>query len=210
MMTSPMLEHAPKHGHSQHFTTPPSGNSPSLRAKGSGHVTPLSLGQQYPQPNANASASGLTQAQAQTKSQASAPAPVAVPAQNRSYARAPPVRPYGSSLSSRTRAATAEPQGDTKRFGDLVASMVEERTRRGRRGQTPDSDQDGAAGNEANATGGRVIKSVGGSLAGSWEKERAELIVDVPVWSPGCFQGTLHSLVVGLSCQDSAFQVADW
>lgn len=173
-MTSPMLEHAPNHG--QHFTTPPSGNSPSLRAKGSGHVTPLSLAQQYPQPNP------------QPRSQTSAP--VGVPAQSRSYARAPPVRPYGSSLNSRTRAATADPTGDTKQFGDLVASMVEERTRRGRRGQTPDSEQDNDNDHDGNERrGGRVIKSVGGSLAGSWEKERAELIVDVPVWSPGCFQG---------------------
>ena len=33
------------------------------------------------------------------------------------------------------------------------------------------------------------MRSMGGSLAGSWEKEMAELIVDIPVWSPGCFQG---------------------
>lgn len=32
-------------------------------------------------------------------------------------------------------------------------------------------------------------RSAGGSLGGSWETERAELIVDIPVWSPGCFQG---------------------
>jgi len=39
---------------------------------------------------------------------------------------------------------------------------------------------------------------LGGSLSGSLEKDRAELIVDVPVWSPGCFQGMslLYLLVV--------------
>ena len=83
-----------------------------------------------------------------------------------------------------------DPKGDTKRFGDLVASMVEERTRRGRRGQTPDNNNEDDENESQNGVGdGRVVKSVGGSLAGSWEKERAELIVDVPVWSPGCFQG---------------------
>lgn len=30
-------------------------------------------------------------------------------------------------------------------------------------------------------------------MAGSWEQDRVELIVDVPVWTPGCFQGECFS-----------------
>ena len=59
-----------------------------------------------------------------------------------------------------------------------MAHMVEDRSRRGRKGD--DLQMDGIEETKG-----------GGSLSGSWEKERAELIVDVPVWSPGCFQGTL-------------------
>lgn len=41
---------------------------------------------------------------------------------------------------------------------------------------------------------GRQVRSLGGSLAGSYENEKAELIVDIPVWSPGSFQGKSASL----------------
>lgn len=61
-----------------------------------------------------------------------------------------------------------------------MAQMVEDRSRRGRRGD--DLQMDGIEEG--------VTKGAEGSLSGSWEKERAELIVDVPVWSPGCFQGS--------------------
>lgn len=171
MTSSPMLDHAP-HSHSHFTSTPPSGNSPSLRAKTSGNITPLSLGQQYPQPQP----------------------------QTRSYARPPPVRPYGSPMANKARGGCADPKGDTKKFGDLVATMVEDRTRRGRKGrQDQEQEEEGEGqgqGEREDDAGGRLTKSVGGSLAGSWEKERAELIVDVPVWSPGCFQdlSTLHAL----------------
>lgn len=149
MTTSPML----------HTSTPPSGNSPSLRASGiKGNMTPMSL------PSTSPSAA--------YQQPSSAP---------RSYARAPQARPYGSPLLSRNKNNVKEPQGDTKKFGELVAHMVEERTREARRG--------GGSIEEAQALQARESRSVGGSLSGSLEKDRAELIVDVPVWSPGCFQG---------------------
>jgi hypothetical protein len=146
MTTSPMVAHS----------TPPTGNSPSLRASGvKGNTTPMSLPaaspvSQYQQPN-------------------SAP---------RSYARAAPIRPYASPSLRRTNAKDAE--GDTKKFGELVAQLVEDRSRRHRKGD--DLQMDGIEEG--------VKQGAEGSLSGSWEKERAELIVDVPVWSPGCFQGT--------------------
>lgn len=85
-----------------------------------------------------------------------------------------------------------DPTGDTKKFGELVANMVDERTKRGRKGPLPEHE----SGQQQQKEEVGKSKSVGGSLAGSWEKERAELIVDVPVWSPGCFQdlSTLHAL----------------
>lgn len=180
MTSSPLLDHAPHSHAGQHYSaTPPSGNSPSLRAKPSGNITPLSLNQQYPQPQPQPQAHSQSQGQIHTQSQPQS--------QTRSYARPPPVRPYGSPMANRVRGGNADPQGDTKKFGDLVATMVEERTRMSRKGG---NDQ----GQREDDAGGRLTKSVGGSLAGSWEKERAELIVDVPVWSPGCFQGTSVSL----------------
>ena len=97
----------------------------------------------------------------------------------RSSARAPPVRPYRSALCSRADRIVREVAGDTKDFGDLVVGMVEKRARKARGGNIIDSGGEDA----------RKGRSLGGSLAGSWERERAELIVDIPVWSPGCFQG---------------------
>ncbi|CAD6578069.1 MAG: hypothetical protein TREMPRED_002093 [Tremellales sp. Tagirdzhanova-0007] len=104
----------------------------------------------------------------------------------RSSARAPPVRPYRSALCSRADRIVREVAGDTKDFGDLVVGMVEKRARKARGGNIIDSGGEDA----------RKGRSLGGSLAGSWERERAELIVDIPVWSPGCFQDltTLHAL----------------
>lgn len=157
MTTSPMM----------HTSTPPTGNSPSLRAAGGskGTMTPMSL-------PASSPATAYQQ-------------PSSSP---RSYARAPPVRPYGSPLLGRSKVNAKEPQGDTKAFGELVAHMVEERTRMSRRGTVEEAVQQ-----QEEARG---AKSVGGSLSGSLEKDRAELIVDVPVWSPGCFQGTSLSFVL--------------
>lgn len=104
--------------------------------------------------------------------------------QPRSFARAPPVRPYQSASCARAGRVVRDVEGDTKEFGDLVVGMVEKRSRNARGG--------GQVVNEE----GRKVRSMGGSLAGSWEKEMAELIVDIPVWSPGCFQdlSTLHAL----------------
>lgn len=77
---------------------------------------------------------------------------------------------------------------ETKRFADLVAHDVQ------RRSQISRHAANGNAHTHAQAE--RRGHSLPGSLAGSWEKERAELIVDIPVWSPGCFSdlSTLHAL----------------
>lgn len=104
-----------------------------------------------------------------------------------------------------------ELDGDTKRFAELVVETVEERRRLFlassspvSRGRTLEGEkgsietvenvqfQDvhhGARNSERRGTQGRLMSS-------SWEAERADLIVDYPVWSPGCFQdlSTLQSL----------------
>ncbi|RSH88603.1 hypothetical protein EHS25_002830 [Saitozyma podzolica] len=108
---------------------------------------------------------------------------------SRSYARAPTQRPYQSPLVARGATllgnALRDVDGDTKKFGDLVANLVERRALLTRGGD--------ALAHVDERIGAR---SAGGSLGGSWETERAELIVDIPVWSPGCFQdlSTLHAL----------------
>lgn len=115
----------------------------------------------------------------------------------RSYARQPERRPYQSNLVSRATTAQqrfAKPvEGDTKLFGEMVAELVNVRHRKARQGALVEEEEE--AGSKA-GTPVRKGKSLGGSLAGSWEDERAELIVDVPVWSPGCFTdlSTLHAL----------------
>ncbi|EIW67358.1 hypothetical protein M231_02500 [Tremella mesenterica] len=91
----------------------------------------------------------------------------------RSYARAPTIRPYASPLCMRgCNKASAQLCGDAKKFAHLVVEQIQFAGKSGK-GEM------------------RV-----GSLGTSWEKERVELIVDVPVWSPGCFQdlSTLHAL----------------
>jgi len=108
----------------------------------------------------------------------SSPAPATLP---RNFGRPPTVRPYQSALCARAGVSgrnVRDVEGDSKEFGDLVFDMIERRGRKTRAGELGAGDEDG-----------RKSKSLGGSLAGSWEKERAELIVDIPVWSPGCFQG---------------------
>lgn len=86
----------------------------------------------------------------------------------RSYARAPTQRPYSYSplMSRGTKQSAKELEGDPKMFAELVAGVVVSRDKK------------------AKASNGNR------SLPGSWDQERAELLVDVPVWSPGCFQGT--------------------
>ncbi|ORY35415.1 hypothetical protein BCR39DRAFT_555567 [Naematelia encephala] len=94
----------------------------------------------------------------------------------RSFARAPPARPYQSALCARGCVPGLAPEGDTKAFADRVCGIVHGRSSK-------------VAGPSASASG---RKSLGGSL----EAERAELIVDYPAWSPGSFQdlSTLHAL----------------
>ena len=79
---------------------------------------------------------------------------------------------------------------ETKRFADLVAHNVQRRSQQLRHAGHAH------AHSHAHAHAERRGHSLPGSLAGSWEKERAELIVDIPVWSPGCFSdlSTLHAL----------------
>lgn len=120
----------------------------------------------------------------------------------RSFARGPQARPYGPPALRKK-----ELDGDTKRFAELVVETVEERRRLFlassspvSRGRTLEGEkgsietvenvqfQDvhhGARNSERRGTQGRLMSS-------SWEAERADLIVDYPVWSPGCFQGTLR------------------
>lgn len=120
----------------------------------------------------------------------------------RSFARGPQARPYGPPTLRKK-----ELDGDTKRFAELVVETVEERRRLllassspVSRGRTLEGEkgsietvenvnlQDvhhGPRNIERRGTQGRLMSS-------SWEAERADLIVDYPVWSPGCFQGTLR------------------
>ncbi|KAK4687956.1 hypothetical protein P7C73_g2158, partial [Tremellales sp. Uapishka_1] len=98
------------------------------------------------------------------------------PPPTRSFARPPQARPYQSPLCSRASVdqSVIAPEGDVKRFAEMIAGVVEGRVGSGL---------------------GSVTEGVG-ARSSSWEKEKAELIVDIPVWSPGCFQdlSTLHAL----------------
>ena len=140
------------------------------------------------------------------------PSPLSTPGspnQTRSYARAPTVRPYQSAIGSRQghgRGRQCPIQGDTKAFADMVVEIVVDRSRRARMGKLPEmleNVQQQGGGDVAAAGGGgtdnalRKGRSCGGSLSGSWEMEKAELLVDIPVWSPGCFQGQ-YRIVNGL------------
>lgn len=120
----------------------------------------------------------------------------------RSFARGPQARPYGPPTLRKK-----ELDGDTKRFAELVVETVEERRRLllassspVSRGRTLEGEKGSietvenvhlqdvhheARNIERRGTQGRLMSS-------SWEAERADLIVDYPVWSPGCFQGTLR------------------
>ncbi|ADV22697.1 hypothetical protein I315_06190 [Cryptococcus gattii Ru294] len=124
----------------------------------------------------------------------------------RSFARGPQARPYGPPTLRKK-----ELDGDTKRFAELVVETVEERRRLllassspVSRGRTLEGEKGSietvenvhlqdvhheARNIERRGTQGRLMSS-------SWEAERADLIVDYPVWSPGCFQdlSTLQSL----------------
>lgn len=96
----------------------------------------------------------------------------------RSYARAPPQRPYA--LQTRFQQKREPIDGDTRAFADKVVAIIETRARKARAG---------GLFNLGEAVEDRKGGSLEGNLSGSWEIERAEFIVDIPVWSPGCFQG---------------------
>lgn len=182
MMPSPHLGSAPhSRPHTPLALSP--GGSPQLRPKGSTSTL-------KPSPTISSS----------LPASASAPGPVGtsnVGTSPRSYARAPERRPYAPLMSSRaTPGAKVELEGDTKMFVELVAQMVVARTNtRGRR--MSGKGEKGAVARSVSSSRARgVSPGAGASLPGSWEGERAELLVDVPVWSPGCFQGMfiLHAI----------------
>ena len=123
----------------------------------------------------------------------------------RSYARAPTQRPYLLNNNRASAKVTKPVIGDTKVFADKVAFLVEKRagearltkglgaaTSTGNTGKSPSTP--GQLTERTERTG----RSLGGagSFSSTNEFERAELIIDYPVWSPGSFQdlSTLHAL----------------
>lgn len=126
-------------------------------------------------------------------------------APTRSFVRGPQARPYGPPMSRKK-----ELDGDTKRFAELVVETVDERRRLSLAASSPVSrgrTLEGEKGlvemvENVSLQGAHEARSIerrgtqGRMMSGSWEAERADLIVDYPVWSPGCFQdlSTLQSL----------------
>ncbi|AFR95778.1 hypothetical protein C343_03884 [Cryptococcus neoformans C23] len=187
MMSSPLL--ATPHSRSISHTPSPT-SSPKL-VPIAGTMAPVSL-------SLSSSASALPST---TTSQAT----ISQSAPTRSFARGPQARPYGPPMLRKK-----ELDGDTKRFAELVVETVDERrlslassspVSRGRKLEgekgliemvenvSLQEAHHGARNIERRGTQGRM-------MSGSWEAERADLIVDYPVWSPGCFQdlSTLQSL----------------
>lgn len=111
----------------------------------------------------------------------------------RSFVRGPQARPYLSPLCSRGLSAEGgkELDGDTKRFAEIVRDVVNDRAADRRKGELIEMIEHVHLDDGHLPAPPRRGRSVAGSVAGSWETERAELIVDIPVWSPGCFQGEL-------------------
>ncbi|TYJ53994.1 hypothetical protein B9479_005328 [Cryptococcus floricola] len=132
-----------------------------------------------------------------TTSPTATPAALSQSAPTRSYVRGPQARPYGPSSVKKK-----ELDADSRHFAELVARSVDDR--RGspsREKGLIEMVENVTIEEQEERTEARKIeqrKQLGRmqSLAGSWENERAELIVDYPVWSPGCFQdlSTLHTL----------------
>jgi hypothetical protein len=172
-----------------------------------------------PEPSSSISTNSSSSGAAGTGAGTGAGAPTP---QHRSYARAPQVRPYQSPMMSRGAGGISGQggrqntdkavQGDTKKFGELVVKLIGERSARMSKNQgaevvqiedvnakvfapapTPANKND-MRGNSPRTPG----RTPAGSLAGSWEKDRVELIVDVPVWTPGCFQGECGVIAAGL------------
>ena len=173
-------------------------SSPVLHPPSSGHCS------RNPSPTASPSLRPLASVMAKSPSPSPLPAPRILPAHSapippasgsrltppaspqmgssRSFARAPPVRPYRSPLMSRgtTSPRASKPiAGDTKEFAEQVVRIFRQRTLTARRGRHDSSDD----------RSDRKVRSLGGSASENWEGEKAELLVDIPVWSPGSFQG---------------------
>ncbi|WWD02483.1 hypothetical protein V865_000523 [Kwoniella europaea PYCC6329] len=120
----------------------------------------------------------------------------------RSFVRGPQARPYNA-LPKNPKAV----DGDTKRFAEIVASMVTQRENEKRKSELIEMVENvnlSSSQEDSRSIGSNVKrmnipkrnKSIAMGMVGSWEVEAAELIVDIPVWSPGCFQdlSTLHAL----------------
>jgi len=87
---------------------------------------------------------------------------------------------------SRGAKGNEDVKGDTKEFADLMVHLVEQRVKGRHAGEILFKEGEGVR------EGGRGMKDGVKSVVGSWEVERVELIVDIPVWSPGCFQGECY------------------
>ncbi|OCF38764.1 hypothetical protein I317_07445 [Kwoniella heveanensis CBS 569] len=132
----------------------------------------------------------------------SAAVPLSLP--TRSFVRGPQARPYASYAKPSMGGKNARDviDGDSKRFAEIVAGMVSRRANEKRKGELVEMIEnvkldDESVSSPKGINAPKRTRSVAGSLGGSsWEAERLELIVDIPVWSPGCFQdlSTLHAL----------------
>ncbi|KAK8854920.1 hypothetical protein IAR55_003659 [Kwoniella newhampshirensis] len=181
MTSSPLLT-----PHSRSIThTPSPGSSPKLRPVASTMAKqqsslPIGAGA-LPVSATSASSSGMS---------------TSLP--SRSFVRGPQARPYLSPLCSRGLSAKGgkELDGDTRRFAEIVKRVVDDRAEDKRKGDLIEMIENVHLEEGHLPAPPRRGRSVAGSVAGSWETERAELIVDIPVWSPGCFQdlSTLHAL----------------
>lgn len=185
MMASSVL--APPHSRPISHTPSPTA-SPKL-VPVAGTMAPISLSL-----SSSASSAPTTTAASHGTLSQSAP--------TRSFVRGPQARPYGPPMSRKK-----ELDGDTKRFAELVVETVDERRRLSlaasspvSRGRTLEGEKGlvemvenvslQGAHHEARSIERRGTQ--GRMMSGSWEAERADLIVDYPVWSPGCFQGKLQ------------------
>ncbi|WVF72643.1 hypothetical protein IAT40_007461 [Kwoniella sp. CBS 6097] len=131
----------------------------------------------------------------------SAAVPLSLP--TRSFVRGPQARPYASYAKPSMGGKNARDviDGDSKKFAEIVAGMVNRRADLKRKEELVEMIEnvklDDVASSPRGVDAPKRTRSVAGSLGGSsWEAERLELIVDIPVWSPGCFQdlSTLHAL----------------
>ncbi|ODN78966.1 hypothetical protein, variant [Cryptococcus amylolentus CBS 6039] len=179
MMTSSIIT-----PHSRTITHTPSPNSSPKLVPVPSTIAPLSH-------------LSLSTTHSSSTSPTAAPGALSQSAPTRSYVRGPQARPYGPSSIKKK-----ELDADSRHFAELVARSVDDR--RGspsREKGLIEMVENVTIEEQEERTEARKIeqrKQLGRmqSLGGSWENERAELIVDYPVWSPGCFQdlSTLHTL----------------